>query len=129
MKNVTLHNGDKLLIVEVPEETKFFEFPPNPIKPYLLYHGNTDMNGEIFEKEIEFRDATILGTFSNGEIDFPVNKKWVEHRKEYGKILIFKDYENGKALDNEKQSFLSLLSSEIAKSGMTGKKFVILKTN
>lgn len=128
MTTVQLHNGDKLLLVEVPEDAQNFSVTLDGLTydRYFNYDEQGSRGGYWFEdcKVGDFEGMKILGIYSKGEIDFEAKDEYVESDMESW----YKDYVYNGFIKRftVQESFLSLLSSEIKKSGSNGSKFVIL---
>lgn len=105
MKTITA-NGVELMLVEVPEDASEIELNGNSLE-YV-----TDLDSEFHDIDITKNVTKLLGTITNGVVDFDVE----------GLQLITRN--NSLALQGYyKQAFIELLAA----NGITVKKIVCLK--
>lgn len=123
-------NGHKLLLVEVPEDAYEFEVSQHPETdteliyqmPVNVKEQGKDFGGSVIylEKYNHHASYSILGTITNGQIDFDCDR----FVKEIHPEGVWEDYlQQEEGFYDAKKSFLSLLSA----NGITGAKIICLE--
>lgn len=124
-------NNQKLIIVEVPEKSYSFHLDSHAMAkdskpPCFIQYRYQDVNDEWFDIELPICGVSLLGTITNGDIDFDVSE--LVDKQYFGSCKFYKNYMKGIGAFEFMEihdSFLSLLSSNNIE--YKGKKLVALK--